>query len=176
MTHTYSLWVRSLSGHKLHEISPSMYQCSITSLVAAKHPLATSMHRLCLLIRQRFSNYEDLALNSVLTRSCSDFYWEIWGAQTTLAQSSCISPGLVHPSQVSQDLYLSRIICDHSWVEVISMISGQVVTWTCFGALTHCLWALEVCTIRGIGPQISRRAPRRPWSLHSCCNIWMLMA
>lgn len=42
----------------------------------------------------------------------------------------------------------------------------------CFGALTHCLWALEVCTIRGIGPQISRRAPRRPWSLHSCCNIW----
>lgn len=42
----------------------------------------------------------------------------------------------------------------------------------CFGALTHCLWALEVCTIRGIGPQISRRAPRRPWSLHCCCNIW----
>ena len=43
------------------------------------------------------------------------FYWEIWGAQTTLAQSSCTSPGPVHPSQVSQDLYLSRIIRDHSW-------------------------------------------------------------
>ena len=42
----------------------------------------------------------------------------------------------------------------------------------CFWALTHCLWASQVCTIRGIGPQISRRALRRPWSLHSCCNIW----
>lgn len=104
-----------LAGHKLHEMSPSMYHAQSHHLLL--HNIR--LQRVSTDFACSFAKGFLITKTSRRTQSWRDlaqiFYWEIWGAQTTLAQSSCTSPGPVHPSQVSQDLYLSRIIRDHSW-------------------------------------------------------------